>query len=180
MSIRPGRVQTDPPGQFPAGDVNGQVDTVVLVFDEPIDETTVDESLFTLTYTDGDGQQVDRSDAISFVDTFDDTVTVYLDGVGPIGDYQLTLAPGIRDLVGNLMDQDGDDIQGESVDDAYHATFTILSLPDLQVVSGSVAPTSAISGASVCGAMLIPEWTTRISSRAGSPPASSVTVTTSP
>jgi glycosyl hydrolase family 113/subtilase family protein/beta-agarase/YXIM esterase-like protein/Big-like domain-containing protein/PKD domain-containing protein len=46
-------------------------------------------------------------------------------GDGPEGQYDLTIGPNIEDLVGNLMNQDGDAVNGEDPDDRYAISFTI-------------------------------------------------------
>jgi len=41
------------------------------------------------------------------------------------GSYQIVLSPKIPDVWGNLLDQDGDYVIGESIDDRYTASFTV-------------------------------------------------------
>ncbi len=53
------------------------------------------------------------------------------------GEYDVTLGPNVADLAGNLMDQDGDGINGESPQDVFIVHFT-LSLPDLAVTQVNV------------------------------------------
>lgn len=43
-----------------------------------------------------------------------------------LGNYVLVIGPAILDMFGNPMDQDGDAVNGESVEDRYSATFQIV------------------------------------------------------
>jgi subtilase family serine protease len=56
-----------------------------------------------------------------------------------VGTYVVSISPTPRDLAGNALDQDGDRVSGEAVDDVYSTTIQV-NLPDL-VVSGVVAET---------------------------------------
>ncbi|MCP5525484.1 MAG: putative Ig domain-containing protein [Verrucomicrobiales bacterium] len=68
------------------------------------------------------------------------------------GPLTVVVGPGIADLAGNAMDQDGDGEPGETEDDGFRATYTV-SLPDL-AVSRIQAPPTAVAGESVTV-----EWT---------------------
>jgi hypothetical protein len=52
------------------------------------------------------------------------------------GVYNLTLAPTIRDLVGNPMDQDGNGINGEDPGDAFSVRFVVNSTDNGRFVTG--------------------------------------------
>jgi len=60
------------------------------------------------------------------------------------GTYQVSISPFITDMAGNYVDQDGDHIAGEKIDDQYTFTF-FQELPDL-IVSRIILPTEIISG----------------------------------
>ena len=48
------------------------------------------------------------------------------------GDYYIRIGPGVTDLAGNTMDQDGDGVGGESPDDQYTFSFTVdTTLPSM-------------------------------------------------
>ena len=46
-------------------------------------------------------------------------------GDEPAGQYDLTIGPNIEDLAGNLMNQDGDLVDGEALADQYTVSFTV-------------------------------------------------------
>ena len=58
------------------------------------------------------------------------------------GSYTFTLGPDVADLAGNLLDQDGDGINGEPSQDVLTAHFT-LTLPDLSITQISASPTAS-------------------------------------
>src|SRR5262249_42594208 len=89
------------------------------------------------------------------------TVTVQFNAQAAQGTYTLEVAPVIRDVAGNLMDQNGDGTGGQA-NDRYVATVDLQS-PDLTVTSVS-GPASARFGDTVNVT-----WTVR---NAGSAPAS--------
>jgi len=60
------------------------------------------------------------------------------------GTYQVTIFPFITDIAGNLVDQDGDHLLGEKIDDQYTFEF-FQELPDL-IVTDISHPTEIISG----------------------------------
>src|SRR5262249_40929930 len=65
------------------------------------------------------------------------------------GTFTLTVAPGVTDLVGNLMDQNGNGINGEPGADAFTVPFPT-PLPALQVTTLAVPPATGLqSGAAV-------------------------------
>ncbi|MHC4406637.1 MAG: Ig-like domain-containing domain, partial [Planctomycetota bacterium] len=105
----------------PVGSVLGPVDRITLEFDE-----TVLEGSFTLAdVADLAGPNgaitptaVNRLGAAEYEVVF-----------GPqseAGDYSLTIGPEITDALGNRMDQDGDGINGEPVEDRYTTAFTLV------------------------------------------------------
>jgi subtilisin-like proprotein convertase family protein len=116
---RPPRIiSSDPPGS-----VTGTVDRVQVTFSEPIDVAT-----FTL------------ADIVSFTGPSGDIPVL---SVAPVagssrqfeirfapqteeGNYTLVIGPDIRDLAGNLLDQDGDGTGGEDPQDRYTARFAIV------------------------------------------------------
>jgi len=48
------------------------------------------------------------------------------------GNYTITVGPDIQDLVGNAMDQDGDGLGGEAVDDTFQTTVEVVARPPFE------------------------------------------------
>ena len=101
---------------------------VVVEFDEPIDPASISPADVVLR------GPSDVSVPVGSVQFADETMRrlvirpdrqAYRDGA-----YTLTVGPQIFDLVGNPMNQDGDEINGESSDDLFTGTF-VWQLPDL-------------------------------------------------
>ncbi|MHC4402199.1 MAG: Ig-like domain-containing domain, partial [Planctomycetota bacterium] len=105
----------------PIGSVLGPVDRITLGFNE-----TVMEGSFTLadvvSLTGPGGAitptAVNRLGATEY--------EVVFAPQGEAGDYSLTIGPEITDALGNPMDQDGDGINGEPVEDRYGTVFTLV------------------------------------------------------
>ncbi len=114
--------------QTPSASVIGSIDSVSVFFDEPIDVdsfTVSDISSFTGpagSINIESLEPVPGSDDMEFRTSFARQTTT--------GIYSLTIDPTLLDLGGNQLDQDGDGVGGEAVEDAYELTFE-LELPDL-------------------------------------------------
>ena len=61
------------------------------------------------------------------------------------GTYDVEIGPGIADLMGNLMNSDGDGSNGEPVEDVYTGSFEVV-LPDLEIASVAPAKTVVLWG----------------------------------
>lgn len=70
------------------------------------------------------------------------TLQLFFPQNAPLGNYAFTLGTEIRDVAGNGMDQDGDSIVGEPLDDLFTATFV---MEGLRVISH--APLEQVAGA---------------------------------
>jgi subtilisin family serine protease/subtilisin-like proprotein convertase family protein len=116
----------------PSGGVTGTVGSVRLRFNEPIDPTTFD--LNDVISFDGPGGPIAVTSVSVVEGTNERTFEVTFDDQVDFGEYALVIGPAIADLAGNLLNQDGDGIFGEELEDNYRATFTI---------SGVVEPPSA-------------------------------------
>lgn len=125
----------------PSGDAAAPLTNWVFTFDEAIDASSVgidDVAVFT-----GPAGQNLRG-VIQSVTASGNTLTVNFVAQYAPGAYVMVLGPGVRDLAGNAMDQDGDGIANESTDDRYTAELTLRS-PDL-VPTALTVPTSATFG----------------------------------
>ncbi len=128
-------------GSTPTGVVNNLADHVDVTFDEAIAGTSFTASEVSLTGPLG-AIAVNTPSALSST-TFRISFTAQTTN----GNYSISIGPGITDLAGNKMDQNGNGIDGEP-GDVYTSTFQI-ALPDLAVTSISSPPSSAVEGASI-------------------------------
>ena len=117
-------------GHVPSGDQTNPVDQVVVSFSKPIADnkfTTNDVSI-----TGPDGSIAIASGPIRI------TELEYCIGF-PLqenpGDYHVYVGPEIESTDGCLLDQDGDGISGEPMDDRYDAGFTIIDVVGPYLVS---------------------------------------------
>src|SRR5262249_25774754 len=87
-----------------------------------------------------------------------------------VGTYHIKIGPDIRDLAGNLLNQDGDGSFGESVEDVYNARFNLVVV-DLGLNSLNVTPaplwagemvTVSWKGVNRTGAPLVGDWLDRV------------------
>lgn len=98
----------------------GPIDHVELVFDEPIVESSLTPDDVT-AFVGPDGplsiDSVNRiSDSVYHLNFQPQTVW---------GTYSLTVGPDILDLAGNLMDQNGDDVSGQPIQDQFELSFDL-------------------------------------------------------
>lgn len=110
-----------PTGKLPPGQ-----DAVQFVFDEPMDTASFSVADDIATFTGPGG--VDLKPQISSFDWTDEkTLEVHFAGQSAAGTYSIAIGPAITDDAPtfNLMNQDGDAINGESPDDRYTAAFII-------------------------------------------------------
>jgi hypothetical protein len=104
----------------PTGTVTGPVDRVTLTFSEAIaDGSLTAEDVVSLT---GPAGPITPT-AINKLAANRYEVVFAPQNTG--GGYSLTVGPDIRDLAGNTMDQDLDNVQGEIPDDRFTASFTV-------------------------------------------------------
>ena len=158
-------VDTVPPRvtqHTPAGDITGTVDHTDIWFSEKIDTTTFTSSDVSITRPDSQSISVTGIQEIGF--------NRFRIGFAPqttVGVYHVVIGPDVRDLAGNLLDQDQDGNFGEPSEDAYDATFNYVSV-DLQVSNVVVDPaqlwageaaTVSWDGSYASGAPLLGDWT---------------------
>jgi len=130
-------------GQF--NSVNNQVSSATLTFSEAIDPAsfTISDLVFRgpsgvlpvtgVTPVSGSGNQ---------------QFTVSFDPFSQAGNYNLQVGPGVQDVAGNLMDQNGNGVNGESTDifslawsqqaQTVYSNTTDVTIKDLRTVSSSI------------------------------------------
>jgi subtilisin family serine protease len=131
----------------PAGDIAPRVvDHVRLTFNEPVDPATLTPDQI-VSFT-GPAGPIDLGDATvtPVAGTNNTQVDITFDALSVVGKYELTIGPGIQDLSGHKMDQDGNFIDGEVPGDEYHALFNIVG-PKITAASGIVPGNSYLPGA---------------------------------
>ena len=110
----------------PNNEAFDSLDRITLSFNEEIDETTFGTDDVTLIGPNGPitPTAVNPLSADSFEVLFD-AQTVF-------GDYTLSVGPDIADSDGNLMNQDGDDVNGELGEDGHTVTINLLATPEFE------------------------------------------------
>jgi subtilisin-like proprotein convertase family protein len=98
------------------------VSAVRVTFSEPIDAATFTPADVALTDPTGDAVAVTGITPVGTAGTqFDLTFA----GQSATGTYTVRVGPGVADAAGNLMDQDGDGVEGEAAQDRFAGTFTV-------------------------------------------------------
>ncbi|TVS14377.1 MAG: hypothetical protein EA424_19690, partial [Planctomycetaceae bacterium] len=111
-------------------------------FDEPVDPATF--TLDDVTILRPDGQPAAFFDPEPVVGHPERFRIRLVQQAFQNGTYQVTIGPEVADLVGNLMNQNGNQINGEP-DDAFDGEV-LIRLPDLVIEELSVTPTEAEFG----------------------------------
>ena len=96
----------------------GSVDTVVVLFDEPIDESSFTTSDVQIS----DGVSTIAATSVTKVDN--QRYEIQFPSQDKAGEYSVSIGPQITDMAGLQMDQNQNGTQGES-SDAFEATFTL-------------------------------------------------------
>jgi methionine-rich copper-binding protein CopC len=102
-------------------------DRVRVTFSEPVNPTTFTAADVVLTGP--NGQAVAVSGVSAVPGTNNTQFDIQLPAQSAPGTYTLTVGPAIADLAGNLMNQDGDALNGENPQDRFVATTTIAAPP---------------------------------------------------
>ncbi|MBN2477231.1 MAG: tandem-95 repeat protein [Pirellulales bacterium] len=106
----------------PAGEIIGDRRVVAFTFNEPMDTASFSTAEDVVGFQ---GPTAAEGDIAGFYWSADRrTLWVQTDGLTSLGEYTMTIGPGILDAAGNPMDQDGDGTAGEPIDDCRSATFT--------------------------------------------------------
>src|SRR5262245_44010751 len=123
----------------PSGGVGGVISTMQVTFDKAIDPTTFDQSDI-ISFT-GPGGPIAVAGVSVVAGSHNRTFAISFPAQFAHGTYQLVLGPNITDTSGNPMNQDGDAVNGETLDDRYVATFTI---GDTFVFHSADTPTNVV------------------------------------
>jgi subtilisin family serine protease len=120
----------------PTGNITGAVDHVTIGFDRPIQAGTLTTADVAIAGPNGAiaPAAVTRLTDMSYEVDFSSQTA--------LGSYAVTVGPGIRDRLGNLMDQNQNGIPGEA-GDSYTASFAVVPLPDEHFLDDSGAGFSA-------------------------------------
>jgi hypothetical protein len=109
----------------PSGSATGPVDHITLTFNEPIDESSF--TLADVVLLDGPSGAIIPT-AVNHPGI--GQVEVAFPAQNASGTYRIVVGPDIQDGAGNLMDQDGDGVGGETPDDRFATTFTLEAGPE--------------------------------------------------
>jgi hypothetical protein len=102
----------------------------IVYANEPLDPFGISSSVASLTDSTGRILDFVRDVQAYYGDepgVFDRALLVTFDPLGVAGNYRLSISPGIRDVAGNVLDQDRDGNPGEPVEDDFHTIFTVTS-----------------------------------------------------
>ncbi len=124
-----------------SGNVEGPIDKVTLTFSEPIDASSFTEA--DIAVLEGPNGPITP---LGVNQVAPGQFEVSFDPQNDAGNYRLVIGPQITDVAGNVMDQDGDGIGGESLDDQFESTFTLVPGPELvaQIDFGSTTSPVAV------------------------------------
>lgn len=108
----------------PADKLFGPVSSVRLTFNEPVDPATVTPA--SVSAFRGPNGFIDVTAVSPVAGSNNTQFDVSFSPQGTIGRYTMVIGPGIRDVAGHQMDQNGNFIEGEFPGDAYEAPFAIV------------------------------------------------------
>ncbi|MEZ6132743.1 MAG: CARDB domain-containing protein [Planctomycetaceae bacterium] len=124
-------------GSTPSVQASAPFNTFTFTFSEQIDPASVNLSDVAVA---GPGGAVSVSSVV--VNGAD--VTLFFPDQNTLGTYTVSIGPDLRDLSGNLMDNDKDGLQGEAIEDVQTVPLQLQS-PDL-TVNISTSPATAFFG----------------------------------
>jgi len=96
------------------------IDKVEVTFSEAILASSFTKEDITITDAQGGGVSVNSVEKLA-----NDKYRITFAAQDQAGDYTVKIGPDVKDLYGNKMDQDSDQIKGETPDDIYQGKFTI-------------------------------------------------------
>ena len=109
----------------PTANVHGTLSVIRITFDEDIDPTSV--SLSDIVNFTGPGGTVEATSLNVVPGSRNRQIAIHFPTQDTVGMYQMTIGPQVLDRAGNLMNQDGDDTNGEADEDTYTATVSLIS-----------------------------------------------------
>jgi len=145
----------------PAGDLGGTINSIDVFFSEAIDKTTFTTNDAVLVRPNSQTVAISSIQEVGF-----NRFRLNFTAQTLVGTYHVKIGPDVRDRAGNKLDQDGDGILGEAIDDVYDATFNLvavdlglnnLAIGASQLVAGEPV-TVSWSGRNVTGAPLVGNW----------------------
>src|SRR5262249_38254804 len=104
----------------------GHPTTILVTFDEAVDPATFSSADVALVSATGVVRHPSSVTPTGFLNR------QFLISIGtvPLGDYTLKIGPNVSDFAGNRMNQDGDGVNGEPIEDVYTEFITLdLQLP---------------------------------------------------
>jgi subtilisin family serine protease/fibronectin type 3 domain-containing protein/methionine-rich copper-binding protein CopC len=110
----------------PSGEFSGSFDRIRLTFNEAVDAATF--TLADIVSLNGPQGPITPLDVVPVNDR---EFEVLFPVQHEIGSYSLTIGPDIADTTGNLMDQDGDRVNGETPDDRFTAILELVPVQPL-------------------------------------------------
>ena len=125
---------------LPTGTINNRLSQATITFNEPVDLSTFTPAAIALSGP-GGAISVNQPQLVS-----GSTYSLSFPTQAVEGLYSLTIAPSVRDIAGNQLNQNQNGTNGES-GDAFTGSFTV-ALPDLAVTNAS-APNRVIVGTSI-------------------------------
>ncbi|QTN32838.1 hypothetical protein HZ994_11025 [Akkermansiaceae bacterium] len=105
------------------------VTQLILSFNAPMNPATFSVAQDIVSFTSPTGASLLPAITGAAWSNSDTTLTVSFSAQSTPGLHRMILGPNISDMQGNPMDQDGDEIPGESPDDRYTADFSITPPP---------------------------------------------------
>lgn len=106
----------------PNGDVQGVVSEIVLTFREAMNQTSFSPAADVISFTGPTGPLAITG--FRWINKYQ--LAVNFNAVAKAGPYELVFAPSILNTNGQTLDTDGDGTRGETIQDRYAATWTIL------------------------------------------------------
>jgi subtilisin-like proprotein convertase family protein len=111
--------------------------SVTVTFNQAVDATTFNANNVTLTGPRGNVQLLSFTDlTLGTTMTHTQWKVTFLSSLTAYGTYTLNIAPGVKDLAGNPMNQNANEVYGEA-DDGFQSSFQI---GGLMVIASQVTP----------------------------------------
>ena len=106
----------------PAGDNAGTVEGVDVWFSEPVNPATFTREDISITGPDGEIAPSNLTEIGNGV------FRIGFAAQTTLGEYSVSIGPNVEDAIGNLMDQDRDNIQGETEGDTHRSSFNLVDV----------------------------------------------------
>ncbi|HQZ65816.1 MAG TPA: putative Ig domain-containing protein, partial [Planctomycetaceae bacterium] len=110
--------------QLPATTAVGSIEAIRVRFDEPIDLSTFTQA-DVFAFLDPSGNTISVSSVSVIGGTNNTEFELHFARQTQLGVYSLRIGPSLMDVVGNAMNQDGDAVNGETLEDQYVVSFSL-------------------------------------------------------